>query len=386
MLWFAYFFALFACATIAFYVLCLVGAWSWLCQPQATGTNDAVSILKPLKGRDPGMCESLRSHCVQEYGGEYEIIFGVNDAQDEAVVYVEKLKQEFPKIPIQLVICEKVLGANRKVSNLMQMMAHARHGYVLVNDGDIRVEKNYLAKVMAALTPVTGTTKEVGLVTCLYRATATGSVWSKLEALGITVEFINGTLVSRLLEGGVHFGLGATLCMQREALEKIGGFAAVVDYLADDYELAKRIIHAGYSVALPNPIVETHVHDYDFVGFWKHQLRWLRTIRSCRPAGYPGLTAMYGVFWAALAIVFSGGTVWSVGLFFCVLLLQWVIYGVYQVRVLSGVFRVSDLFLLLLRDLIAPVLWLAGLFGDQIEWRGEVFQLEKGILHKVERE
>jgi ceramide glucosyltransferase len=385
MLWLAYFFALFACATIAFYVLCLVGAWSWLHQSQANAVNDAVTVLKPLKGCEPGIYESLRSHCVQEYSGAIEIIFGVSDALDEAVPYVERLKQEFPEIPIQLVICDKVLGANRKVSNLVQMITHARHGFVLVNDGDIRVERDYLAKVMAAFTPVTDTTRNVGLVTCLYRAMAMGSVWSRLEALGITVEFINGTLVSRLLESGVKFGLGSTLCMRREALEMIGGFAVLVDHLADDYELAKRIIHAGYSVALPNTVVETHVHDYDFAGFWSHQLRWLRTIRSCRPAGYPGLTAMYGVFWAALAVMFSGSAKWCVWLFCGVLLMQWINYVVFQVYVLAGEFRLGDLFLLLLRDIVAPLLWLVGLFGDRIEWRGEIFRLENGILHHAEK-
>jgi len=386
MLWTAYFFALYACGTVAFYILCLIGAWSWMHQPQPSEVNDAVTILKPLKGCDPGIYESLRSHCIQEYGGEVEIIFGVNDAQDEAAPLVEKLKQEFSNIPIQLVICGKVLGANRKVSNLVQMMEHARHSFVLVNDGDIRVEKDYLGKVMAAFNSGVGATNDVGLVTCLYRAKAAGSVWSRLESLGITVEFINGTLVSRLLEGGVNFGLGSTLCMRREALDKVGGFAALVNHLADDYELAKRIIQAGYSVALPHTIVETHVHDYDFMGFWKHQLRWLRTIRSCRPMGYPGLSAMYGVFWAEMAMIFSGGAIWSVGLFFVVLLLQWIIYGVFHVRVLGGAFRLSDLFLLLLRDLIAPVLWLTGLFGDRIEWRGESFRLENGILYKAKSE
>jgi len=382
--WFVILFSLMACATVVFYLLALIGAWDWSRQEQSQTFSPGVSILKPLKGADPGMLESFRSHCQQKYAGEYEIIFGVNDANDEAVSLVEQLTSEFPERSIRLVICDEVLGTNRKVSNLVRMIKEARFGFVLVNDGDIRVPDDYLTKVMNCFAPeVAGTSNPVGMVTCLYRADADGSIWSRLESLGISVEFISGTLVSRWIERGVNFGLGATLCMKREALAAAGGFDLLVDHLADDYELAARIIRAGYRVVLPSVVVVTHIQDYDFTGFWKHQLRWMRTIRSCRPAGYPGLLVMYGQFFALLAYLFSGGAIVNLLFLVIVWVMQMVMYGVFHVQILGSKFRVSDLVLLPVRGLIAPILWFTGTFGDSIEWRGEVFRLDKGILHKT---
>src|SRR3954469_5103101 len=177
-----------------------------------------VSILKPLKGMDPEMYESLRSHCVQDYP-EYEIIFGVRDAADDSVACVEQLQREFPEGEIRLIICNEILGLNVKVSNLEQMAGSARFQYLIVNDSDICVGKDYLQRVMGALAD-----PKVGMVTCLYRGVAAPTLGSKLEALGISTDFCAGVLVARELERGLHFGLGSTLAFRRADLERIGGF------------------------------------------------------------------------------------------------------------------------------------------------------------------
>src|SRR5258708_933987 len=223
-----------------YYLLCLWSAAKFLREREAgesarpTQALLPVSILKPLKGADPEMYESFRSHCLQDYP-EYEIIFGVSDPKDAAIESVKVLQREFPDRRIQLVICPMILGANVKVSNLAQMLPEARHDLLIVNDSDIRVESDYLHRVTVPLADL-----QVGLVTCLYRGVSSATLGSHLESLGISTDFCPSVLAARQLEG-IHFGLGSTLAFRRADLEKIGGFASFVDYLADDYELGKRL-------------------------------------------------------------------------------------------------------------------------------------------------
>src|SRR6185437_11607081 len=216
---------------------CFVSVWSarrfrqLVSKQLPSGFAPPVSILKPVKGADAESYEAFRSHCLQQYGA-YEIFFGVNDPSDPAIPLVQRLISEFPSRDIQLVICSQVLGANRKVSNLVHLLGKARYDYVLVNDGDISVPTGYLASVIAPFS-----SPKTGMVTCLYRGCPGRTLGSKLEALGISTDFAAGVLTARYVEDGLRFGLGSTLAMSRSALEKIGGFEAVVDYLADDYEL-----------------------------------------------------------------------------------------------------------------------------------------------------
>src|SRR5438477_160704 len=216
-----------------------------------------VSILKPLKGTDPDIYESFRSHCLQDYP-EYEIVFGVSDPDDPAVASVQRLQREFPDRTIRLVVSPNKLGPNVKVSNLEQMLQSARYQHLLVNDSDIRVEADYLRRVIAPLAD-----QRVGMVTCLYRGVATPTFGSQLESLGISTDFCPGVLVARQLEGGLRFGLGSTLTLRRDDLERIGGFRSVVDFLADDYEIGRRITALGLQVLLVDVDVETHLPAYD---------------------------------------------------------------------------------------------------------------------------
>src|SRR5580658_5006908 len=275
-----------ATASIAYYALCLWSAGKFLRErkePHKALPQTPVSILKPLRGTDPEMYESFRSQCLQDYP-EYEIIFGVSDANDPAIQLVEQLKAEFPHHAIRLMICPEKLGNNIKVSNLAQMVRQAHHEYLIVNDSDIRVEPDYLRRVLAPLAD-----PEIGLVTCLYRGVANSTLGSRLESLGISTDFSAGVLVAQNIEHGIRFGLGSTLAFRRHDLQAIGGFEALVDYLADDYQLGSRIAAMGLKVKLSDVVVETFLPRYSLSGFLDHQLRWARTIRDSRFWGSVGL-------------------------------------------------------------------------------------------------
>ncbi len=331
-----------------------------------------VSILKPLRGVDPGMYESFRSHCQQQYP-EYEIIFGVSDPADPAVAAVRQLQAEFPQREIRLVVCREGKGTNRKVSKLAQMLAHARHEYLIVNDSDIRVAREYLRSVMAPMADA-----NAGLVTCLYRGVAAGTLGSRLEALGITVDFVPAVLVAQQFEG-LKFGLGSTLALSRRGLEAAGGFESLADYLADDYELGARIARAGLTVQLAETVVEDHLPAYKFGEFLDHQLRWARTIRDSRPLGYAGFVVTFGLPWALLAVAASGGRAWSWALLAATAALRTAV-AVAGAKLVQDRHSVRDLWLLPLRDVIALGVWFASFTGHRIAWRGEQYVLEKGKL------
>ena len=369
------------CCSIAYYIVCYWSAARFLrdCRsaredvPSGLDVEFPVSILKPLKGIDPEMIASFRSHCVQEYG-EYELLFGVSDPEDPAIEAVEQLKREFPQRQIRLIFCSEDLGANTKVSNLAQMVRRARHEHMAVSDSDVRVESDYLRRVMAPLSR-----PEVGLVTCLYRGMANSTLGSKLESLGISTDFCAGVLVARMMEG-VKFGLGSTLVFRRKDLESIGGFESLGDYLADDYQLGIRLAAKGLRVDLSDVVVETFLPRYSAAEFLGHQLRWARTIRDSRFWGYLGLGFTFGLPWALGELLLSRGALWS----WILLALTVAMRTAMAVETGSVVLQdrqvVRFLYLVPLRDAVAFLVWIASFVGHTIHWRGESFRLRRGKL------
>jgi len=365
-----------------YYLLCLWSAGKFLREREAgegarpTQSLPPVSILKPLKGTDPEIYESFRSHCLQDYP-EYEIIFGVRDSNDPAIESVKALQREFSNRRIQLVVSPKILGANVKVSNLAQMLAEARYDCLIVNDSDIRVEPDYLRHVTAPLAD-----SRVGMVTCLYRGVAAATLGSRLEALGIT-DFCASVLAAHQLEGGIRFGLGSTLAFRRAELAKIGGFTSFVDYLADDYELGKRIAALGLTVKLSEVVVETYLPSYRLREFFAHQLRWARGVRDARAGGHLGLVFTFGFLWALLALATSRGALWAWSGLAVTLFLRLAVALVVGRGVLQDRQVLKDAWLIPIRDLLAVVVWIASLGGHTVTWRGERFRLKKGKLMRI---
>jgi ceramide glucosyltransferase len=364
---------------MGFYLLCLWSARSFqrAARVSEPAVTPPVSILKPLRGVDPQMYESFRSHCVQDYP-EYEIIFGVSEPDDPAVESVRQLIREFPGCKIRLLVCQEVLGNNRKTSNLVQMLASARYDHILINDSDIFVPSGYLRRVMAPFAR-----PQVGMVTCPYRGIAAGTLGSKLESIGISTDFIAGVLVARQIEGGIHFALGSTLAMSRTALDAIGGLRPLVDYLADDFEMGFRIANAGYDVVLADIVVETHLPAYSFRGFFEHQMRWARSTRDSRRLGYVGLLLTFGLPWAMFSVLLAPLHWWS----WTTLAAAAALRAAVALKVGIGVVHDRSvwrhLWLVPFRDLIAFAVWFGSFADHTVYWRGEVFILQDGKIRPV---
>jgi ceramide glucosyltransferase len=378
-------------AGLAYLLLALWGTRSfahyWMRQPDAmprkTGFAPDVSILKPVKGIDPHMYEGLESHCRQRYAGSFEIVFGVGSMDDPAVDEIARLRTEFPDCAIRVVECTERLGTSGKVSNLVQMLREARFEHMLINDSDICVSPLYLERVMECFRDAS-----VGMVTAPYlgRTGASSSgrtLWARLEALGISTDFLPGVLTARMLERGIRFGLGSTLATSKTVLEKAGGLEPLVEFLADDYELGVRIAASGYRVELCSEVVETTVPAYRFRGFCEHQLRWARSTRDSRRWGYVGLGITFALPWAVLTCITSGLALWSFSLLSVVLLARVAVALSAGVGILRDGQVLRDLWLLPLRDFFGLGFWAWSFAGDTVIWRGERFHLRNGRITRV---
>ena len=366
-------------AGMAWCFVVLIAAFSFrlACRKAHIAFTPPVSILKPVKGHDEGLYKAFRSHCLQNYAGSYELVFGASSEDDPAVADVRLLIAEFPSHAIKLILCPQRLGTNGKVSNLIQMLPHAQHPFLIVNDADIRVSPHYLTRILAPFAD-----EKTGMVTALYRGRAHGTLGSILEALGIATDFVPGVLAARLVERGIHFGLGSTLAMRRSALEASGGFEAVVDQLADDYELGAGIARAGYTVHLSSEVVETSIPPYGISAFVQHQLRWARTVRDSRKWGYLGLLVTHTLPLAAINAIASGFSFLSLWLFGLAFFLRLGTAMQVGAGILSDRQVLASLWLLPLRDAIGFLLWIWSFAGNTVHWRGEKFLLKDGKLHK----
>jgi ceramide glucosyltransferase len=350
-------------------------------QRPVPGFAPAVSVLKPLRGVDPAMYEAFSSHCRQQYPAEYEILFGVSTPDDPAVALVHRLQTEFPHVDIRLIVCPQNLGPNGKISVVAQLLPHARCDYLLINDSDIHVGPQYLARVLAPFAP-DANGKPVGLVTALYHGRTHGTLGSHLESIGISTSFVPSVLAACWLEHGLHFGLGSTLAVSRAALSAAfpNGLAPLAQYIADDYQLGAQVDRAGFRIELCDEVVETSVPAYRFGDFVDHQLRWFRTLRDSRPAGYFGMVCANLLSWALLNCLASGFSLFSIALFSLALLFRVSIALGVGVGIVGDRQALRDLWLVLPHDLCGLALWAWSYASDTVTWRGETFLLKDGKL------
>ena len=321
-----------------------------------------VSILKPVYGNDPGFYEAIRTHALDRYA-EFEILFGIRRPDDAAREEVEQLMREFPALSIRLVLCT-TSAPNLKVGSLIDLAREARHPILIVNDGDISVPAGYIGNVTAPLSD-----PAIGLVTCLYRAESHD--WpSRFEALAIATDFAPSTLVAQLF-GVSDFGLGSTLAFRRANLDRIGGFGAIADYIADDYQLGHKLHALGLRNIISEVVVSTRLSSGSWLGAWHHQVRWARTIRLSGGAGYAGLPITNASLWAMIAALFG---LWWIALpLLAIRFAMAIVCG----RLLLGSTDVwKYCYAMPVRDLTGVAVWAAGLFGHTVVWRDQWLKLD----------
>jgi len=346
-------------------------------KPHSAAFRPSVTILKPLCGMEHELYENLHSFCEQDYP-DYQLIFCVRDANDPAVSIVRRIMTECSRLDIALIVDGSVRGANLKVSNLINMMSAVKHEILVIADSDMRVGSDYLATIVAPFE-----TTSTGAVTCLYQATPAATWVSRLAAMHINADFLPSVLVADALSD-IHFCFGATMAVRRTALEAIGGLKPLVNVLADDYQLGKRVNEAGFTVCLSDYVVENIVDEPDFKSLLQHELRWARTVRASSPWGYVGSILTHPLPLALLFLIVSGGS--PVGL------IMMVIAVVLRLRLRHCIqegFSIQGkpmCCITPLRDMLSAGIWLVGLTGRMVRWKGVRFSVDRrGNLHVLER-
>jgi len=335
----------------------------------------AVTMLKPLCGAEPETYECLRSFCDQAYR-DFQVVFGVKDGMDPAVAIVERLQREFPHRDLQLVIDRRQHGSSGKVSNLINMAAFARHDVLVISDSDIRVERDYLANVVAPLLDA-----GVGIVTCPYRGAPGSGFWSHMGSLFINEWFMPSVRVAAMA-GSRSFGFGATIAMRRQALVNIGGFAAICDQLADDYRLGELTRRIGLRTVLSEVVVDTCVAERSLEELVRHELRWLRTIRLVRPLGFFFSFVTFGVPVAALGTLAAGGAAPAAGMLAVTAVARLLLH----LRVREPGTSASALLVLPLRETLSLALWGWSFATRRVHWRDDRYQVgADGSVRRIVR-
>jgi ceramide glucosyltransferase len=339
-------------------------------KPPAAAAYPPVSILKPLKGRDFELKENLQSFCQQDYP-EYEVLLGMAGAVDGAAPIAREIAALYPGKARYILTGTDHHGANSKVTNLAGLSGHARYGLLAVSDSDMRVGRDYLKRIVSEYLHEKGT----GLVTSLYKISQPASAGSVFESLTIAADFIPSVLVAEKLEGGLTFGLGASMLLSREHLRETGGFEALKDYLGDDYQLGNRIAMKGHGVVLSGCVVEDMNTEMGFGNYITHQLRWSRTYRASRPRGYLGYGITHALFWSLLLLALFPSA--------AALLVAAAAYGVRlalacRMRTILSL-QIRPLFLFVpAMDIMAFFIWVWSFLGKKVSWRGSRYSIEKG--------
>jgi ceramide glucosyltransferase len=370
---------LLALAPMGYYVVAILAALRFFRRERArklASFTPPISLLKPVHGVDFRSHENFASFCEQNYP-DYEVLFCVNEMSDPAVPVIQRIMAEFPRRAIRILSGAPQIGSNRKVNNLALLTSEARHEILVQSDGDVSVGPDYLREVVAPFADLS-----VGVVSCFYRGIAEPNLGAELEAVGAASDFFAGALVADALEG-ITFAMGASVVTRKSWLAKIGGYEALANVLADDYEIGNRIHKAGGKVLLSREVVWTMYPAQSARGYWEHQVRWARTVRLVRPASFIGLIFTHGLPWAILAAIVAPtsaiATSYLVGYFTLRMAMAWVV-GVWGVR--DDVLR-RKLWLVPLRELLHFAVWLLSFASNRVTWGGHEFTIQNGEMKEL---
>ena len=339
--------------------------------PAKTLPADApVTILKPLYLGEPGLKENLESFFTQDFAAPVQIVFGVHDQADPALAIVRALQEKYPHRDTCIVADSALYGANAKVSNLINMMPAARHDILILSDSDIRVPQNWLREVTGALAG-----PGVGAVTCLYKGEAgADGLWPVLAAMGTSYDFLPNVIA------GISLGLaepcmGSTIALRREVLDRIGGFAAFADYLADDYEMGRAVRRLGLRLVIPALGVSHGATEASLAELFRHELRWMHTIRRINPAGHIGSIITFALPLSLMAAILLDFRIPSLAVMAIALGAR--LFLKYR---MDGIFatKAGPFWLVPARDLLSFAVFAGSLFGETVHWRGARLSVEPG--------
>ena len=339
------------------------------------GASPPVTLVKPLHGADGRLADSLETYCRQDYPGAVQIAFGVKDADDPAVNVVQALIDRYPEMDITLVIDDRMHGPNRKVSNLANIIARARHDILIMSDDDVRVGPDYVQIIVAALEQ-----PGIGAVSCPYLGAPVAGLWSRVAAMSIDYDFLPSAILAKSLNLAEPC-FGPTIALSRCVLDEIGGIAAFAEFLAEDFEIGQAVRAHGYGIAIPAMIMRTLCSEAGPGAVFKHELRWARTIRRLAGAGHVGSVVTHPFVLSMIGAALLGGQTGAIGLIFAILGVR--IACKFRIDAATGA-ESGPWWLLPLRDVLSFGVFLASFSGDTVEWQGQRYYVGRdGVLTEI---
>ncbi len=366
-----------ACLPFFYYFLVLYSSWRFFRRrskpvEKRSGFTPAVSILKPVRGSDADAYENFASFCRQDYP-DYELVFCLGSPDDEIVPVLEKLRIDFPQIPIRVLFGSLRIATNDKVAKLARLTEEAKYEYLVISDSDVRVRPDYLRSVIAPLAE-----QEIGAVTCLYVSTGEKSFVDKLQTIGMISDFYPALFVAKELDG-VRFALGPSIATTRTRLNQFGGYEKIKNQPADDLLVGRLIAENGYKVELSEYTIETVADYQSFPEFWHKRMRWLVVMRHMRPKGHFGLLFTQGLPWLLVGVAAHPTLTTAAILVLTYLVLRlgtiWLV-GIRGLR--RPLWKLMPL--VIVWDLLGFCLWLASFARNTVRWRGGDYYIRDGNL------
>lgn len=376
--WLKYLVLIPALGPLVYYCLAIFATWSYRrslkqLPPFDPSQTPPVSILKPVRGHDWGAYDNFASMCGLDYP-EYEIVFAVGQADDPIIPTIEKLQRDFPKTTIRLITGVEQLGASRKTNNLCRLAKEAKYELLVMNDSDVRVEKDYLKDVTAAFRD-----PDVGVVTAFFRGITCGGFASEVDAVGIPSEGVPNAILAKLL-GTFDYAFGWTMAITKDRLAEIGGFEALVNHHSDDFMLGNEIARKGYRVEIMRKPVGMVFPRQTLREFLKHELRWMIQLKNVRLVGYLGLFFTFGLAWTLLIAAMGPSSRVAVVYAALYLLLRLSLAWEAGVRLVDDPTVRRKPWLVIVRDAVTLCLYVASFFSNTINWRGMRYRVHGALL------
>jgi ceramide glucosyltransferase len=371
-----------AVGPLAYYCLAIFSSWDYFRRIKRLSSIEShdsppVSILKPVCGADPGTYENFASMCRLD-DPEYEIVFGVAEADDRVVPLIEKLRSEFPERSIRLIVGIEQLGASRKTNTLCRLAKEANYDLLVMNDSDVRVENDYLRDVVAGLSD-----PRVGVVTALFRSQSGAGTAAKLNAIGVSTDSSANMLLARKFSQ-IDFAYGWTMAITKRRLTEIGGFEAMVNQHSDDYALGNKMVKRGYRVELMRKPVLMVFPEERLGDFLKHELRWQIQLKNLRRLGYPCIFLTMGFAWSLLVVLLVPSWKMITAYFLAYLTLRMALAWVVGVWGLRDPIVKGNLWLVPIRDVLNLCVDIASFFSSKVEWRGAHYRVCGRFMIPVE--
>ena len=370
-----------ALAPLIYYLLAIYAGVSFFRRARARKIDRSfappASILKPVRGVDREALENFASMCDLDYPN-YEIVFAVGDARDPAIDVIEQIQRSFPQRSIRLISGIEQLGNCRKTNSLCRLANEATHDLLVINDSDVRVEKDYLWNVVEPLRD-----PRVGLVTALFRSITGKGFAGQLDAVGVPTDGTANTLVAWKFSK-LDFALGWTMAITKQRLGEIGGFESLVNMHSDDFALGNAVARRGYRIELLRKPVSMVFPDETFKQFFLHELRWCTQLRNLRLTGYLGMFLTHGFAWALL--VAAVVPTWNVAVGYAAL------YAILRFAMAwsLGAWGLDDPtvrrrpWLVFLRDGVNLAVYIASFFSQTAEWRGVRYRLNGPFMEPID--